>query len=70
MAALQSGPASLLFLSLSLLYGFPGWSGQSSSCLSQATNLPSYLRPGLSEVSPNIDLRLLKKLSLEFWFGW
>ena len=65
--ALQSLSASLLFLSLSLLYGFP--ESQVRALISLIIILlPSYLRLGLSEVGPNIDLRLLKKFSV--WDGW
>ena len=64
---LQSLSASLLFLSLSLLYGFP--ESQVRALISLIIILlPSYLRLGLSEVGPNIDLRLLKKFSV--WDGW
>ena len=65
--ALQSLSASLLFLSLSLLYGFP--ESQVRALISLIIILlPSYLRLGLSDVGPNIDLRLLKKFSV--WDGW
>ena len=65
--ATQSLFASLLFLSLSLLYGFP--ESQVRALISLIIILlPSYLRLGLSEVGPNIDLRLLKKFSV--WDGW
>ena len=65
--ATQSLLASLLFLSLSLLYGFP--ESQVRALISLIIILlPSYLRLGLSEVGPNIDLRLLKKFSV--WEGW
>ena len=66
--ALQSLSASLLFLSLSLLYGFPESQVRALISLLQISLLPSYLRLGLSEVGPNIDLRLLKKFSV--WDGW